>query len=261
MHKLNQEQYPNAWPLFKDVPHSRTFVAALFEGNHKGHILADDPVHPTAAMLELICEFTFIGGATTNAAFNAEVRAHLQALLAGGKYVLLMPFNDTWRSLLREMVQGYKVLDIARSVFSIDAEGFAPHAGWRTHIPDGFTVKHYDRALVESASGVVDFWGSAEHFLSHGLGYAVLKGDEVISRCHTVLAGNRGMEISIETAEPYRRQGFAFLASCAFIEHCLQEDLRPDWSCWMVNEPSIRLAEKLGFRREADIPVIFASPK
>lgn len=261
MYELNKEQYGKAWPLFKDAPHSQSFVSSVFEGNHIGHIFVDDPDQPSVGMLNLVCEFTFINGDTTNAIFNADLRALLQSRLQAGKYMLLFPFSAAWRAILPGMVQDYKVLNIARNVYSIDQERFAPHADWRTRVPPGYTVRRYDRALVESANGVIDFWGSAEQFLSHGLGYAVLRGDEVISRCHTVLAGDRRMEISIETVEPYRRQGFAQLAACAFIEHCLREGLHPDWSCWMSNEASGKLAQKLGFHREADVQVVFAMPE
>jgi RimJ/RimL family protein N-acetyltransferase len=152
-------------------------------------------------------------------------------------------------------------MHIVRNVYSIDQERFTPRADWRAHVPTGCHVQRYDRALAESAGGIAECWGSIVRFLSHGLGYAVLKGDEVVSRCHTVLVGDRRMEISIETAEPYRRKGLAMLAACAFVEHCLQAGLHPDWSCWLPNEASGKLAEKIGFKRETDVPVIFAMPQ
>ncbi|MGC9396922.1 MAG: GNAT family N-acetyltransferase, partial [Anaerolineae bacterium] len=49
-----------------------------------------------------------------------------------------------------------------------------------------------------------------------------MKGNEIVSRCHTVTVGGGEAEINIETAEAYRRQGFATLAACAFIEQCLE---------------------------------------
>ena len=46
--------------------------------------------------------------------------------------------------------------------------------------------------------------------------------------------------------EGYRRQGFATLASCACIEHCLEMGLRPEWGCY-YNPASGALARSLGF--------------
>jgi RimJ/RimL family protein N-acetyltransferase len=147
---------------------------------------------------------------------------------------------------------------IARAAFDLSLEGFRQsHARWQSRIPEGLAVRRYDRALTESAPGIVEFWGSIDAFLQHGLGFAVLQGEETVSRCHTVLAGDGRAEISIETQEAYRRQGLATLACCAFIESCLDGGLRPEWSCWHNNAASIALAEKLGFERAPDVPVVY----
>ena len=159
MFELNKDQYGKVWPLFKDVPHSRSFVSSAFEDNHIAHLYVDVPAQPTVALLDLACEFTFVNGSTTNVAFNANLRELLQSRLQAGKYVLLFTFAESWRILLQEMVQGYKVLHIARSVYSITPERFAPHAGWRMCIPAGYTVRRYDPALTASAQGIADFWG------------------------------------------------------------------------------------------------------
>lgn len=261
MFELSRDDFGRALPLFKDVPHSHSFVFSLFEGNHTGRAFANHPQQLTAAVLDLACEFTFVAGEVGDGAFSRALQDDLLAKLRAGKFLFLVAFTDAWRDLLQGMLTGENVLNITRGMFSINRTQFAPHANWRVRIQAGFTVKPYDRALAESANGINEFWGSVDQFLAHGLGYAVLKGDEVVSRCHTVLAGAGHMEISVETAEPYRRQGLATLAACAFIEHCLDHGLHPDWSCWTANAASLALAEKLGFSREPDVPVIFVMPR
>ena len=79
-------------------------------------------------------------------------------------------------------------------------------------------------------------------------GRVLLKGDEIVSECFSVFFFDKNMvEVGIETQEPYRRRGFAYLTSAAFIEYCLSINLEPNWGCWHFSTESIALGKKLGF--------------
>ena len=45
----------------------------------------------------------------------------------------------------------------------------------------------------------------------------------------------------------FRQKGFGFDSSISLIEHLLQNNLKPNWSCWKEKELSNMLAKKLGF--------------
>ena len=256
---LTRDGYVTVLPLFKDIEHSRSFVFSLFEGNHTGKVFVDRREKPSAVLLALTCEFWCLGGRDDNAAFNQAIHEWvLSALKSGRNYVLFLPFSEAWRSRLAELFKEQGIMTITRSAFDFDLQCFQrQHVGWRERIPAGFRVEPYDRHLAETGGGLAEFWGGIDRFMTHGLGYAVLHGDEVASRCHTVLRGDGEAEISIETREPYRRQGLATLAVCAFIEGCLQKGLKPEWSCWSNNSASIALAHKLGFVPKADVRISY----
>jgi len=262
IHELEKTAYEKARPLFQEMEHSQLFADAIFEGNHVGRIFVDDPERPTAALLAPMCEFFFIAGQTENVAFNQAMRALiLSELVSSEGDLLLFPTSEAWKTALDKLFADYARLHVARKAFTFDPTVFAErHAGWRERIPSGYVVHQYDRALAENTE-LADFWGSLDNFLARGFGFAVMKGDEAVSRCHTVMVGGGEAEISIETAESHRRQGFATLATCAFIEHCLEQGLRPAWSCWDNNIPSQILAQKLGFNHPVDVPVIYTKVK
>ena len=185
----------------------------------------------------------------------------LSELVSSEGDLLLFPTSEAWQSTLDTLFSDYARLHVARKVFTFQPAVFAErHTGWRERLPAGYTIRQYDCTLAENTE-LADFWGSLDTFLARGVGFAVMKGDEVVSRCHTVMVGGGEAEISIETAEPYRRRGFATLAACAFIEQCLEQGLRPAWSCWDNNIPSQILAQKLGFNHPVDVPVIYTKVK
>jgi RimJ/RimL family protein N-acetyltransferase len=55
-------------------------------------------------------------------------------------------------------------------------------------------------------------------------------------------------DVSIDTREPFRRQGYAGLCVAYVIDQMNRERKRPVWGAAESNEPSLRLASKLGFR-------------
>jgi RimJ/RimL family protein N-acetyltransferase len=262
LYELEKTTYEKARPLFQEMGHSQLFIDAVYEGNHTGKIFVDDPERPTAALLAPMCEFFFIAGRTDNTAFNQAMRALiLSELVSPEGDLLLFPTSEAWQSALDKLFADYARLHVARKAFTFKPAVFTErHTGWRERIPTGCAIRQYDRTLAEDTE-LADFWGDLDNFLVHGFGFAVMKGEEVISRCHTVMVGGGEAEISIETAETCRRQGFATLAACAFIEQCLEQGLHPAWSCWDNNTPSQILAHKLGFNHPVDVPAIYTKVK
>jgi RimJ/RimL family protein N-acetyltransferase len=259
MIELTRDEYARTIPLFKDIDHSRSFVFSLFEGNHTGRVFVDRREQPVTALLALTCEFWCLGGRDDNPIFNQALHDWVYAnLKPDGNHVLFLPFTEAWRGTLAELFKDRGIMTIKRSAFDFSPERFKrQQAGWRERIPPGYRIEPYDRGLAETAGGLAEFWGTIDNFLAHGLGYAVLDGDEVLSRCHTVFVGDCEAEISIETSEKHRRQGLGTLAVCAFVEGCRPRGLRPEWSCWSNNAASISMAQKIGFVPKADVQVSY----
>lgn len=261
--ELEKTSYEKMRRLFQEMGHSQLFIEAIFEGNHAGRFFVNDLEHPTAALAAPLCGFLFPAGRADDAAFNVALRERILEDLAPPEgHLLLFPTSQAWQNTLDALFADFARLHVAHKAFTFYPDTFtARHGDWREHIPAGYTVRRYNRPLAEAAGVEVEFWGGLDRFLTHGIGTAVLKDGEIVSRCHAVMVGGGEAEISIETTEPYRRQGFATLAACAFIGHCLDQGLRPAWSCWDNNIPSQILAQKLGFNNPVDLPAIYTKVK
>ena len=256
MQELTGDELGRLCPLFADAPHHRVFACSVIEGHHVGRAFVDRADAPSSALLYCACEFHLLAGRADNDEFNREMkRLIVSELMPRGGELLLMPASAGWRGAIKGLFAGQRQLDIARRSFRLDRALFEPHRRWRERVPAGYSVRRYDREVAATADGLSECWGSLDCFIANGFGFVAQKGDEIVSRCHTVLRGDGKVEISVGTTDAHRRQGLAILVASALIEHSLEAGLEPVWSCWDGNAPSIALAGKLGFVPEPDMPV------
>lgn len=90
-----------------------------------------------------------------------------------------------------------------------------------------------------------------------GPGFCLHYGDDVAAECSAVFVAGGEAEITIQTAEAYRRRGIGTLVASAFIRQCLVQGLEPVWGCFPENTPSLALARKLGFEDDWQHPICF----
>jgi RimJ/RimL family protein N-acetyltransferase len=257
LHELAPSDFARIRPLFPAGVTGHSFVAALLEGNHLGRVFVDDPAAPATTLVALACEFLYVGGQIGSAALRSAARSLMTEELCRDEYAVLFPTSDAWHEALTALfADAMELHHGARDAYAFDPARFAvDHGKWHEAVPEGLEIRAYDGNLAEG-QGLAEFWGSVQAFLDRGIGYAVIRDGEAVSRCHSVMVGAGEAEISVETAEPYRRQGYAALAACAFIERCLALGLRPAWSNWVYSTASRRLAERLGFVHRGTSPAL-----
>jgi GNAT superfamily N-acetyltransferase len=88
---------------------------------------------------------------------------------------------------------------------------------------------------------------------------AALAGDRAVAFCYAPFATASLWDVAVDTLEPYRRRGLAAACFEALAVHLGREGRRPVWGAMDSNTPSMRLAERLGFVREAGL-VSFVRP-
>ena len=260
LYELSQAQYPSIVALlgnFTDYP----VVNAVLEGSAPGRVFADHLTKPQSAFLFTYAGFSYLVGTPRSAAFNLALRDLLEnelfpdIRLSNDPALIFYPLADGWESPLKEMLGEHQVYDIFRKQFSFSQEKFAQGVDGRDHIPAGFSLHPINQVLLDKTAADMFPWESAQIFLEKGLGFWLMAANEIASRCWSVFASRSAVEIEIHTDEKYRRQGLAAITASAFIAECLARGLRPNWECWWDNQPSVALAQKLGFEPTIDHPV------
>jgi RimJ/RimL family protein N-acetyltransferase len=90
--------------------------------------------------------------------------------------------------------------------------------------------------------------------------FAAFASGKPAAFCYAGAVTERLWDLSIDTVEPFRRQGFATLCAAFVIEHMRAAGREPVWGSLASNVASARLAAKLGFV-PADTIFVFEHPR
>jgi len=118
-------------------------------------------------------------------------------------------------------------------------------------LPDGYELRHIDAEIYHRILN--DGWGktlvasyeSAEQFVDMGWGVVAMCGDKIAAGISSYCTYNGGYEMEINTHPDHRRKGLGLACAAQMILDCLERGLYAGWDA--ANEPSIRMAEKLGY--------------
>lgn len=155
-----------------------------------------------------------------------------------------------------------------RIIFDYQPSFGKPLLDWRERVPVGFSVRPIDADITAPlqadlvAGGIGPWfdqvWGSIPEFLGRAFGFVAVwewdSGPFIASNCRACpTAADEGsikdgvVGIQVSTRARFQGQGLATLVCAAFIEHCLESGMTPEYSCEEENTASAALALKLGF--------------
>ena len=265
MIELTRGQFESVRPLFEGFDYSLSIIAAI-EGNNPGRIFVDDESAPSAALALTVEGYLLAGecnNPTTIALLERLFREEIfpgRIFVNGAKSVSLAVFPDAWEARLPEIIPTHEAEKIKRYHYlcqrlSID---------WRDTIPEGYTVHRIDRALLNESQivfpgeiagwmDIAEMWGTEENFLSKGVSFCAVQGNEVVCWCvPDCVAGDR-IDVGILTHPDHRRLGLATAVVAAAVEYCLSHGFRTvGWHCNTENRASWKTAEKVGFKRQRE---------
>lgn len=266
IHLLTDSQYPLVRPFFQP-PQLALVMEGVLAGNSPARIWVDNPVQPGAALM--------------------WDKAHcLYWLTAAATSPPIAPFQTLFaQTLLPEAVNRgigvFKVYDNGPDAAAAIPTLFAPlmlesrtrslytftepaAAAPTTPLPAGFHLQPVDRPLLEESglenaaalrAEVELCWTSRDAFYNNGFGFCLVQGETIVGWCTAEYVSVGQCGTGIETVEAYQQRGLATATAHAFVGHCLSLRLVPHWDAWQANLPSIRVAEKVGFRHMLDYTV------
>ncbi len=225
---------------------------AVLDGRAAGRIVTDDLAHPTWGVVQEMGDgLTYLGGAL-DAALVGDV---IMAFHADGEVCVGLWPDDHRRGLLP------RDPDYTGSTFDFlhrrhDGDRLAALA---RRLPEGCQVRPIDRALIERCAWrdhQIAMYGSIDGFFAHGLGYCVLRGDDILSEAYAGPAARGMMEIGVYTHQGSRGRGFATIACARVIETCEARGYQTYWNCNTSNLTSAALARKMGYQTEQEYALV-----
>jgi GNAT superfamily N-acetyltransferase len=239
---------------------------AAIEGTHSDRIFVDDPMSPASGFIWLGSNngFIFIGN-EENADFNSQLNHHFNTVikpdanrmgLTGFEAIGDHPkWNKTIKRVFGENLKGYN-----QKVYELQKNHYI-----RKHEPrleQGYETAKITKSILENngsepyrnieflQSKVLEFWPSFERFYYHGVGYMMVYKNEIVSVCFSGVVAGNVHGIDIETLPHHQGKKLALKVAHAFVQECLENGITPYWDCMEINEASVSIAEKIGFRNK-----------
>ena len=257
MYKLDKKDYSKVLPAYESVTNSKPIIFSVIDGNVAGQIYADSCTNPKTALI-ILEDMFFISG-EKNALFCMEVYKLLTEVIFPSMdekyfdfYCMTTELQTEIEDIFAAKITGRPI----RKTFEYCDEAFKNRMNWQALLPEGFAMEPIDAAFALKYKYDKEFW----HYSTKRFGMALTKENEVVSECIACFVGGGQAEISVDTKEPFRNQGFTSITSTAFIEQCYSMKLMPNWGCWDFREASIALAKKLGFIEKSST-VVFGLTK
>jgi GNAT superfamily N-acetyltransferase len=224
-------------------PPSSLRAYAILNGNTRGHVFVDDPARSAwAALHEVAYDRTLYLAGALSAPIAQAILAHVRA---GGDVVLCLWQDDAQLAAwLPPPDYDGEAIDFTQRAGDLEA---------LTAVPDGCAMRRIDLALLRRKGdyeATVAAYGSEEAALAKGLGYCLMRGDEILCEAFTGPAVDGVIELGVETPEAHRGRGYATITCAHLVRLCEGMGLTTFWNAAAQNAPSVALARKLGYRRE-----------
>jgi hypothetical protein len=219
----------------------------VLEGTVRGQILVDDSVRPTWAMVQDATFKTLYFGGQLNAALVATLVAQFRQLDSVGigcwkddpldALLPPKPNYDGWTLYFTERSPKVALpplihrLPPEHDLVLRDSELF---------------VRSFDYTSTLAAFGTV------ERVLHHTLGVSLLYKNEVLCEAATGAPTHGRIELGVTTAEGERQRGLATITCAKLVALCEAKGYATWWDCAKQNEPSVRLARRLGYQNERE---------
>ena len=268
MYELEVTDYEKVKPVFKSMDYHLA-LHAIIEGNVPAQVYVDDPDHPHAALTWVKHRF-YLAGSVKNSEFNKNIKQFFAdtlypRALKNGEHMFVLYYDlSGWEDKINIILKDKYPVKVQRQFYTFGKLQY----DWRTQLPQGYTVRLIDEALLGNThlknldtltEEMCSERPSVTDFLLKSFGICVIHNDEIIGWCLSEYNTGDRCEIGIETTEPYRRRGIATLTASALIEYCLSKGITHiGWHCYARNEPSTATALKVGFEKVRDYPVFCA---
>jgi RimJ/RimL family protein N-acetyltransferase len=268
--ELKQNEFGRVLPLFRELGYCLALRATI-ESNNPGRIFVDNVDNPRIALALTVGGY-LLAGDYSNPETNEDLRSFLaeqiftgQVHVKSSRSMFLTLHPEAWETKLPELFPTHDIIKRKRYHYVCNRVKF----DWRNNIPEGYTVRRVDRALLDDSRivfpnairtrmNIDEQWGTVGNFLEEGVSFFVLRGYDVVSWCTPECAANRQIEVGIITHPEHRRQGLAAVSVAATADYCLDHGFSAvGWHCNELNVGSWKTAEKVGFDRDREYAEFF----
>jgi GNAT superfamily N-acetyltransferase len=276
MKLINENKYGRLLEELNGIPYNTLFARAVLESKVLGKVFVDNVSNPKTVLIAHSYGMSLLFGDTENLEFNSSLADYVLNTNSDRlKYEWMQVYPERWNDKLSEILND-KIIDyskIAGEYSQTDLEMLIEknrkshviqwgrvnfnYCNRVINVESEYNIKLIDSDLYDRIEGTVIpkyFWNSKEGFLSDGIGYVLMIGNDIASVAFSSCKFENRLEIGVETSENYRGMGFAKHLCLVMLAYCKLNGYSPVWACRKENIGSYKLAKSLGFEEDLILP-------
>jgi RimJ/RimL family protein N-acetyltransferase len=278
MRLVQVAQYKKIIKKLNEIPFNTLFASAVLESKAHGSVFVDNIYQPKTFYIANFYGMSLLFGETENEAFNASLSDYMLNVVphrVKPEWLQVYPekWNDKLKQILNNRIIDYSALEDTHSKEDLDIfieKSRKSHVIQWTRInlkykelninsdlPGKYSLSPIDSYIYDNIEGSVIpkyLWNSKEQFLADGIGYALMKGNDIVSIAFSSCIVGKFLEIGVETSKSYRGMGLGKYACLEMLNFCKNNNYVPVWACHKENIGSYKLAKSIGFEECAAIP-------
>ena len=229
MRILDKSKYNLTTSWFNNIGGSDVTVNSIRLGEI-GNIFVNDNDDFYSSYIQTNYGFHFLGG-EYDSEFMLQVYDYIMDEIVPEQklhpYMFLFGNDDLWLKAIEDRFSKLNGRYIDRLYYHLNKERFFSNEDQHNQLPEGYTVKRVDDPEIEVKFVVYDH------------------GEEIGTCCN----GARGKyaDIDMFIHEDYRYKGIGVCLGTHFIRYCLDNGYELRGGSWIINEPSVKVAKKMGF--------------
>jgi len=234
---------------------------SVLEGKYPGKVMVDNVEAPTVALVWALGRWSYLAGSVTDG-LSSSLRAAVNDILVPVQKELerewveiYAPDVDHWDETVRESLVDYQSERHMESTYRWNEEKY--RAFRRDYsLPEGIRNELVDVPILERYCQTSPIISEGFRIMT-AVGCRISRDGESLAQCeNNGFESDRQFTIHVVTFdETQRGKGLATAASVGLLDHCLDSGLTPVWETTEYNEPSHRLALRLGFEPVEAYPV------
>lgn len=216
--------------LFEHYEHSQSIISAHLEGIFPYELYVDNIDNPVYGILYTEFDYHFTFGEVDSDVLTENIRSHIKKHHLS-EAIILTP-DGSKNDSLDKLIKNFSGVIDKRYFFTLNNTLFEEFSN---------EVDTSDILITKEK-----FMNSNTSFLKA----TYMENDVEIGYSKFISVGSNFGEIDVFTSESHRNKGVATKTTVALINECLKHNINPLWTCWAQKKESIKLANKLGFKKK-----------
>ena len=265
MELLEKKDYYKLIEPLQKVTFNCLFAYAVIEQKVAGKVYVDNMNNPQTYYIVHPYGLSLLFGDNNNIDFNQKFLDYsLNVNQVRKNYEWLHAYPSDWDNVLFKLYgdkliqssentknKGKKIELHTRINFQFS---YQKHQKYKINnlsiLAPNLQIVRTDESIIKNIKGSViptHYWNNEQDFFNDGVGFSILYKNKPVSTAFSAYIKDNKLGIGIETAEKFRKRGFAERVCSALINYCIENEFEPVWSCRIENIGSYELAKKIGF--------------